>query len=453
MNRNWKRQAGVGLLGALGLACGLPQSAVGGTDDAAPGDAERVTPVVRAYQRVRDSIVNIGATQTVEVRGLAWNIFGGLIEVPREHSKRSVGSGFVIHADGYIATNAHVVAQGAELNVTFADGRMYDARVVARDNVRDLAVIKIDPDEPLSPIVLGRSDDLMIGETTIAVGNPVGLHNTLTTGVISALHRQMEIGSGLVYRDLVQTDASINPGNSGGPLLNIRGELIGINTVIRTDAQNIGFAIPVDQLQALLPELLDSETVNRVQVGMAVAGRDPIRVVEIRSGSPADRAGVQLGDVIQALDGRPLTGTVDYLVSMLARRADDVVRLRLLRRGRVIDAKMRLQPVPKPDGGQLALDLFGLDVEEMTARKAKRIGLSVKHGLVVVIGVERRSPADRADIRPGDLLVYIGKYRTTNLDEVGAVLANVRPDDGVDLGVWRKGRRYLVEINKRVYAR
>ncbi len=188
----------------------------------------RRSPIVEAYENAKDSLVNLSATQRVVVDHWGMNRFGDVFRFPSERSESSVGSGFVIHEDGFIVTNAHVVSSGTELRVTFADGSEYDAHVVARDTERDLAVIKIEADVPLKPISLGRSHDLMIGEQTIAIGNPVGLQNTLTTGVISALHRELPIGGNVLYRDVIQTDASINPGNSGGPLLNADGEMIGM---------------------------------------------------------------------------------------------------------------------------------------------------------------------------------------------------------------------------------
>lgn len=194
------------------LACYAPCVFAG---EGAGRDLRR-TPIVEAYERVRNSVVNISATERVGVERFGVDAFGGLFTYPTERSERSIGSGVVIHEDGYVATNAHVVSAGSQLLATFADGTAYRAHIIGRDTARDLAVIKINPKKPLTPVTLGRSDDLLIGETTIAIGNPVGLANTLTTGVISALHRELQVSDGVVYRDVIQTDASINPGNSGG---------------------------------------------------------------------------------------------------------------------------------------------------------------------------------------------------------------------------------------------
>ena len=178
-------------------------------------------------------------------------------ERPRRRvTRQSAGSGFIIHPDGYLVTNAHVIARTTEQSVIFANGREYDARVVASDPQRDLAILKIDAGVPLPTLPLGRSDDLMQGETVIAIGNPLGLQHTVTAGVVSATDRSIEVNGGLAFEGLIQTDASINPGNSGGPLLDLRGRVIGMNTAIKPQANSIGFAIPVIMIRELLPSLL-----------------------------------------------------------------------------------------------------------------------------------------------------------------------------------------------------
>ena len=419
--------------------------------DARSDRATRRTPVVEAYERVRDSVVNISTTEVVEQRYWGVDVFGfrNTFTVPRERT--SVGSGFVIHENGYIATNAHVVSAGAQLTVTFADGSEYEARIIGRDTAQDLAVIKIDAGRPLKPITLGSSEDLMIGERTVAIGNPVGLQNTVTTGVISALHRELAIGGRVVYQDVIQTDASINPGNSGGPLLNILGELIGVNTAIRGDAQNIGFAIPVDQLREMLPEILDSEKRNNVQIGMRVSGTQPARVLSVREGSPADRAGVRLGDIVEAVDGQAVRQPVDFHVAMLERQAGDRVRLRLNRNGVSRETRMDLVPVPTPDGRKLAFRHFGLTIADVKDRAAERFRWS-KQG-VIVVAVEPKSPADREDIQPGDLLVSMGPYFLDNVDHVGTLLEGLESGDRVDVGFRRWYRRGLFESHVRLYAR
>ena len=428
----------VGVVGGLGA---LPARAF---EDTRP---LRRTPVVEACERVRDSVVNISTTEKVRRYGV--DMFGGVFVYPPE---RSIGSGVVIHEDGYIATNAHVVSAGAQLTVTFADGKEYMARIIGRDTERDLAVLKIEPDEPLKPIPLGRSDDLMIGERTIAVGNPVGLQNTVTTGIVSALHRELEVDGRLVYRNVIQTDASINPGNSGGPLLNVLGELIGINTAVRTDAQNIGFAIPVDQLRDVLPDMLDLEKVKDLQVGLKVSVSQPPRVIEVRSDSPAAAAGVRLGDVITGIDAQPIERGVDFYVALLERGAGDRVRLRLARDAQPVEATIELTPVPVPDGVALARERLGLQVQDASGRLAQRLQLIGGKG-VIVVDVDADSPAARADIRPGDIVVYLGRYRVKDVDQVGLLLRNLHAGEPVDVTFYRIDRRIIQELEVRLFAR
>jgi len=419
-------------------------------EDRAVGNPRR-TPVVEAYERVRDSVVNISTTQKVQTRHLVRDVFGfpDFVTVPSERT--SVGSGFVIHPEGYIATNAHVVSAGNQLAVTFADGGKHEAVVIGRDSAKDLAVIKIEPERPLKPIVFGRSDDLMIGETTIAIGNPVGLQNTLTTGVVSALHRELNVDGRVIYKDVIQTDASINPGNSGGPLLNVLGELIGVNTAVRTDAQNIGFAIPVDQLKDILPEILDSEKLNDVQVGLRLGETIPVRIVSIREESPAAKAGLKLGDVVTEVDGRPLRDPLDFYVSMLSRRAQEVVAFKLIRDGKPLEKKLALSEVPKPDARQLAMQKLGVGIEDVSEATARRYR-SKRHG-VRVVSVEPRGPANRADIRPGDLIISMNQYYIRDEEHVGALLAGTRTNDPVDVGFHRRSSGLVYHDEVRLYAR
>jgi serine protease Do len=412
----------------------------------------RRTPVVEAYERARDSVVNISASGQVEVQRWGRNLFGDLFAVPMVREQRSVGSGFILHPDGYIGTNAHVVSAGTQLSVTLANGKEYEARVIGRDNRRDLAVIKIDPDEPLPPIKLGRSDDLMIGEETIAVGNPVGLHNTVTTGVISAIHRELAVGGNVVYPDVIQTDASINPGNSGGPLLNILGELIGVNTAIRTDAQNIGFAIPVDDLREIIADILDSEKLNHAVTGMRVAGTEPVKVTAVRPGGPADRAGVKPGDVVASLQGKPLPAAIDFYVAMLARQPGESVPLTLVRNGSTINAQVRVEELPQPDGASLAQRMLGLRVADAKDEVMRRFQLR-RRGGVIVLSVEGGGPAERAGLRPGDLIVSIGASWLTDLRQLGTLLALAQPGDAVDVGFRRVGGGELTEWEGRLYVR
>lgn len=420
----------------------------GAGDDA--GRKTRRTRVVEVVERTRNSVVNISSTQTVRYqRSSPFAFFNDQFFVKPETTN---GSGFVIHKDGYIVTNHHVVARSADHQVTFADGRAYEAVVIAYDRRRDLAVLKIEPDEPLVPLKLGRSDDIMVGEEAIAIGNPFGLENTVTRGVISAVNRKIRFDTDVEYPSLIQTDASINPGNSGGPLLNILGELIGVNTAIRPEAENVGFAIPVDRLRDILPDMLDITNLHQVQFGMRVEG-ETAEVVQLKSGSPAAKAGIRLGDIVTDIDGSRIKRDVDFYIAMLDHRAGDVVPMALNRGGEPRRARVQLTDVPKLDAAEIAWAKLGLRLAPLSKAVARRYRLRPNVGLVVE-EVDPRSPAERGGIKVGDLLVQVGDYRAYPLNAVGLLLEDVRRGDPVDVKFYRFYTNYRPEaFPERLYAR
>ena len=238
----------------------------------------RRTPIVKAVERVGASVVNINTEEVApavrnpfrDSRNPFFDQFFKEFFPSRDNNRRSLGSGVIIHPEGYILTNEHVVSKATIIKVTLIDKREFDARLVGSDIKSDLAVIKIETNENLPHVSLGRSDDLMIGETVIAIGNPFGLQHTVTTGIISALHRSIKGGGNRVYREFIQLDASINPGNSGGPLLNIEGSLIGINTAIFKQAEGIGFAIPINKAKRIINDLIRYGKVRRGWLGVSV---------------------------------------------------------------------------------------------------------------------------------------------------------------------------------------
>ncbi len=417
------------------------------------GRSLRRTPVVEVFEQNRDSVVNISATGRVKLQGRE---YFDLFWMPQlEQKVHSIGSGFVMHESGYIVTNAHVVDQAIDLRVTFANGDEYDARHVVSDAAHDLAILKIEPNHPLKPISMGRSDDLMTGEDVVAIGNPLGYANTVTTGIISALHRRIEYSADTNYENLIQTDASINPGSSGGPLLNILGELIGVNTAIRAGAENIGFAIPVNQLRSLLPDMLNNAvtTKQQFQLGMRVEGLESPRVVEVDGDSPADKAGVRVGDQVLGVQDHLIGRDIDFYIAMLGGSAGDEVTMALDRDGTRREATLVLTEIPKPDGVVLARQKFGISVEPLTAKAGRLFGVGRNAG-ALVMDVDSRGAADRAGIRRGDLLVKIGRYRISTPEDLGPLLEGVGTDTPADLTVWRIMRGDVYEISKiRIYAR
>lgn len=407
---------------------------------------DRKTPVVRAVERAAPSVVNISTKQVRLVRPYFWmdvpdifrREFGNLFR-PRRQVSGSLGSGAVISAKGYIVTNAHVVEQADEIIVTLADESQHKAQLVSADPEADLAIIKIDATGRLNAIRIGTSSDLMIGETVIAVGNPFGYQHTVTTGVVSALDRTLEPSRGHRYEGLIQTDAPINPGNSGGPLLNIRGELIGINTAIRAGAQGLGFAIPVDKVREIMIGLLNLRRPGSAWLGLKFRTDTPtaVTVEEVEENSPAHKAGLKPGDRIEKVGGKPAPDVIELETMILDRKVGDALRLGIRRNDRLIEKTVTLANAPKPDGAKLARRLFGLHLQTLDPDLAPAMHLAVDRGLLVA-GVDGRSPADKAGVAAGDVVVQIDRYRVDNLDTLGNLLAQVGSGDKILFYVVRR---------------
>ena len=406
----------------------------------------RVTPVVLAYRRAKPSVVNMSSEKivTTSFGPFGRDIFQDIFPSPlrRNVPVQSLGSGFLVHPAGYIVTNSHVVSRATKITVTLADNFTLAARVISADPDHDLAVLKIDPPKgkSLPHLPLGRSDDLMVGETVIAVGNPMGLSHTVTTGIVSALDRELQFAQGVKYSGLIQTDAPINPGSSGGPLLNVRGELIGINTAIRADAQNIGFAIPVDKLMALFPMLLNFERINRAVFGATVQQRhgragDELIVTAVRAGTPA-YGKLKVGDFLRALNGKALAQVPDFTCEMLALGAPAKAFLECDRGGKTLQITVDVKAKPKPDGNLLASRLFGLKFREVTPQIARELRLPVEHGLMVV-GIDVGSPAARVGLRLKDVVFQVGTAYVVDLESLGMILEEAAAGQDVRIGVAR----------------
>ncbi len=426
-----------------------------GADTPDAAKISRVTPVVRAYRRARPAVVNISTEKIVTTRfGMfGRDIFDDIFPSPfrRRVPVHSLGSGFLIHPAGYVVTNAHVVRRAQKITVTLADNSRHPARVISADESHDLAVLKIEPPEgePLAYLPLGRSDDLMVGETVVAIGNPLGYSHTVTEGIISALDRRLEFEGGVAYEGIIQTDAPINSGSSGGPLLNIRGELIGINSAIRADAQNIGFAIPADTLMEQCPELLDFERINRAVFGAKVTQRhtddgDELLVTEVRGGTPAEGR-LRPGDRILELNGRPVRRIPDFVCGMLEAGVPAKAKLKVRREGETLAAVVDVRRKPKPDGERLARELFGVALREVTPALARKFRLPMDRGLMVV-GIDAGSPANRVGLRLKDVLFQVQNLYVTDLDTLGTIMEDVRPGTALKVGVARGNVAAWVKI-------
>jgi serine protease Do len=379
---------------------------------------------VAAIEQARPSVVNIHGRKTVT---------SNLVDQTRGEGVQQVngmGTGIVIDERGYIVTNYHVVEGVGRIQVTTANGKTTTAQLVSHDGQTDLAIIKIDADEPLPVIRIGTSQDLMPGEPVLAIGNAYGYTHTVTRGIISALHRPIEISETQSYPDLIQTDASINPGNSGGPLLNIDGDMIGINVAVRMGAQGIGFALPVDEAIDVVARLMDVEVTRRI--GHGVAGKttpssnsSQFVVTEVAPESGGAASGLRPGDVIQSANGRRVSRALDFECILLGQDVGDEVQLAVSRGNEEIQVGLVLtEPIatPKSTGDQV-WDVLGLRLTPAPTQTVRQQSSRYRGGLRVT-NVRPSSPAARQGIRPGDILVGLHKWETVSLDNITYILAN-----------------------------
>jgi serine protease Do len=350
---------------------------------------------------------------------------------------RSLGSGFIINSAGYIVTNNHVVEGATEIRVKIDDGRELPGKVVGRDPRTDLALLKVDA-TGLPVIPLGDSSQLQVGEQVMAIGNPFGLERTVTTGIVSAKGRV--IGQG-PYDDFIQTDASINPGNSGGPLINSRGQAVGINAAIFSQnggSVGIGFAIPINQAKSVVTELAASGKVTRGWLGVTIQSLTPelakgfkvpegagALVAAVQEGSPAAKAGIKAGDVITEFDGHKVSRSAD-LPKLVANTAPGrQVPLTVVREGKVVPFSIKVAQLEEPSQSVVAQNEdkqpLGLTVETLTPQLARELGLAETRG-VVVRGVRDSSPAESAGIRPGDVIAEVDHQSVANVADMKRVL-------------------------------
>jgi len=396
----------------------------------------RRTQTVEVVDRVKACVVNIHSERTVtDIRGLERNPDISLTQ----HRVNGMGTGVVIDPRGYVITNHHVIDDVQLLRVRLHDGTTLPARVVARDPEQDLAVIKIDPLKPLPVIPLGTSSDLMLGEPVIAIGNAFGYEHTVTTGIVSALKRDVTLNKEVSYKSLIQTSAGINPGNSGGPLLNVHGELVGVNVAIRAGAQNIAFALPIDNVLKTTSEMLSSRKKTGLTHGMIVrdmvdSSESPIKrwavVDRVEVGSTAEIAGFQAGDVVErvgdvsvkcALDVERafLEQPIGTKMELIARRTKNefkgAIALKAIG-GRAVPA----MPVAA-GGADPAWKRLGIKVDTVSAEAVSKVNKDLRGGLLIT-EVNADSPAARAGFARGDMLIGLHQWETITLDNISFVL-------------------------------
>jgi len=380
----------------------------------------RNTPIVQAVKKVRASVVNIHGEKTVP----AEDTRPGQPESQRRVN--GMGTGVIVDQRGYIVTNHHVVDGVPKITVTLADESEYTGRLVMYDAKTDLAIIKIDVSRKLPVIAVGTSADLMPGETVIAVGNAYGYMHTVTDGIISALHRSVQVSDLQNYEDLIQTDASINPGNSGGPLLNIDGEMIGINVAVRAGAQGIGFAIPSDKVMAIAADLMSTRRTTWHGVVASTASTSKtagLEVAKVDDDSPAAGGGLQSGDVITAVEDQKISRALDLERALIERNAGDEVKVTVQRNGQPLEVSMVLAALREDQkrAGDPGWDVLGLRLDPVPSEQFQRYGTRY-HGGLAVTAVRPESPAAKQGIRRGDVLVGMHVWETIKLDDVSYVL-------------------------------
>lgn len=437
----------------------------------------RQNAIVLAAQKVGPTVVSISVVQVRVIREQPFlspfgdqffDEFWGEFFRPREYKEKvySIGSGFIINPEGYILTNAHVVSGADQLKVTVATGEEYEGKVVGLDEVSDLAVVKINAKD-LPSVVLGNSNDLIIGEWAIAIGNPFGYllddpNPTVTVGVISAVNRDIkrERGQVQIYRKMIQTDAAINPGNSGGPLVNASGEVIGINTFIFTTSrgsEGIGFAIPINRAKAILSDLIKHGGITPTWIGVKVQEVNPILaqsldlkkaegviVSDVEDESPAQKAGLKRKDVIIKVDDQKIRNISDWEDLTYLARATQNLEIGFLRDGKEIHAQLMPEALPA-ETSKNSKGRLGITVTDISQSIARQLGISDRRG-VVVTGVENGGTAYRAGLQVGDIIRQIGDQSSPNVEEYEKLINQIRNKDRVILLVERESALYFVSL-------
>jgi serine protease Do len=411
---------------------------------------QRRTPVVEVYEKTQNTVVNISGVRMETARARTGYYWPDMFDFWGPSISREVsvlGSGVVVHEDGYIITNAHVVKEAEKIKTIFSNGDEFPATKIAADETKDLALLKIDANKQLPFVHLGRSDDLMIGETVIAVGNPYGYASTLTSGVISAIGRDIPVTDDMWLRGLIQTDASINPGNSGGPLFNINGDLIGINTAIRADAENIGFTIPVDTLADNLRQMLMPEKLRRVRLGLVVgrmktSGDNTGLVVDsVTVPSPANDKGITAGDIILEVDGHKLSNVIDFYIRMMNKEIGEPIEIKYIKPEALISrtktVELSILERPLPDGRKVAMNIFQMDVSELNETVAKKFGYMNAYPILIITGVQSNGMADEIGLSAGDLIVKIDNTPVSNMEEFSIEMEKISEGDEVEITIIR----------------
>ena len=422
-------------------------------------DGEPLPSLAPVLKRVTPSVVNINTQTRVRVRSPLmddpfFRRFFNVPDIPRERVSQSLGSGVIVDAQkGYVLTNYHVIAGADEVFVGLKDGRSLEAKLIGIDPDTDLAMVQI-PANKLTALPLADSDELEVGDFVVAVGNPFGLGQTVTSGIVSALGRTGL--RGLEYQNFIQTDASINPGNSGGALINLRGELVGINSAIFTPSGGnvgIGFAIPSSMARHVMDQLIEFGEVRRGTLGIYVQNLTPdlagafdidagqgVLVAEIVAGSAAQNAGLEPGDVIVHMGKHAINSTHDFHNAEGRLALGDSLQVEYLREGKLLKSSLVIQSVPVLSGAELDQRLKGARFAELTARH-KQQNISG----VLLDEVAPRSRLAREGLEEGDIIIGVARQRVRNLADFKEAIADTR--GSILLQISRGGRTYVARVD------
>ncbi len=448
-----------------------------GTPSAAPDLNPRVMPMSFAelVKTSAPAVVNISTVRTIKGGGRVHRYFMGPLdrndpfrdffdkffgdEVPeRDLKQRSLGSGFIIDKDGYIITNNHVIEGADEIKVKLADEREFSAEIMGRDPKTDIALIQIKSFRDLPTVTLGDSETLQVGDWVVAIGNPFGLANTVTAGIVSAKGRV--IGSG-PYDDFIQTDASINPGNSGGPLLNTRGEVVGINTAIVATGQGIGFATPINMAKEIVPQLKEKKRVVRGWLGVAIQKMTPelarsfglsepkgALVGDVFAGSPAEEAGLRRGDVIIAFDGKKIGDMSDLPRIVANTPVGKTATIKVLRDGKEESFTVKITEMKEERPVVAKTDVekrIGLHVQEITPAIAEELNLAEETG-VVVTDVVPGSPSEDAGFSKGDVIREINRRPVRDISGYRRVMDAAAQGHAMLFLIQREGQTFYLSV-------
>jgi serine protease Do len=427
---------------------------------------------------VSPAVVNISSTKIVKRQQAPYEDFFDYFSPSpdakaRKFKEQSLGSGVIVSPDGYIVTNNHVVEQSSEIRVTLYDKRGFRAKIIGTDAKTDIAIIQIDAKD-LPVIPWGDAEKLQVGEFVLAIGNPFLLSNTVTMGIVSAVGRA-DVGIA-DYEDFIQTDAAINPGNSGGPLVNIRGELVGINTAIFSKTggyQGIGFAVPSNMVKAVMEQLVNSGKVTRGWIGITIQEMTQelaqqfglkysegelagVLVSDVARGGPAQKAGITRGDIILEYNGKKVQD-VGQLRNVVAQsKVGSQVQVKLLRRDREMTVTATVVELPSEGAeaktgslqGRESYEnaLAGMRVMDLSSAVAKQLGVETDDKGVVIVSIESGAPCEEANLRRGDVINEINRQRISNLNDFNKIVARVKPGDNVLLFVNRGGRKFYAAV-------